>query len=101
MRGLTIVLLAPDRLDAALTLLMAQAALGGRARLFAQEGGATALSPLPPLAEEALALGVELIACQTALAAAGLSAERLDARIACAGPVSLLQTLGEDRLVVV
>lgn len=104
MRGLTLILVedSPARFDAALMLAAAQAALGGRTRLFLQGGAVSALArPLPALVEEAIALGVELIACQTGLADAGLSAANLDPRITCAGPVSLLQTLGEDRMVVV
>lgn len=98
MRGLTIILVEPERLEAALTLAMAQAALGGRARLFAQGAAVTALGTGHALVPEALSLGVEMLACQTGLAEAGLSLAALDPRIAAAGPVSVLQSLGEDRL---
>ncbi len=115
-RGLTIVLAAPDaeRLRAALTLLAANAALGGPARLFCQSDAvasladlsaprdaAYAVAGLPSLAalfEEALGLGVEIIACQSGLHLTGLTADRLDPRIGYGGPVSVMQTLGEDRL---
>jgi hypothetical protein len=97
MRGLTIICTRADAMEPALTLAMAQAALGGRARLFAQ---GTAVAGLDgPLVAEAAALGVDLLACQSGLAEAGLDLATLDARIAAAGPVSVLQSLGEDRLV--
>lgn len=97
MRGLTVMLTDPARLDAALALLMAAAALGGRARLFAHGGAVAALGD--PRLAEALAMGVEAHACQTGLAEAGLDLALLDSRIGAAGPVSILQTLDEDRLV--
>ncbi len=117
MRGLTIVVVeaVPERVRGALTLAAAQAALGARARLFCQGGAVVALVPpihapddarhaaagLPTLAalfEEALALGVELIACQGGLALAGVDMAALDPRIAAGGPLAVLQTLGDDRL---
>lgn len=97
MRGLTIICTRADAMQPALTLAMAQAALGGRARLFAQGRAVTGLAD--PLIAEAAALEVELLACQTGLAEAGLDLATLDTRIAAAGPVSVLQSLGEDRLV--
>jgi predicted peroxiredoxin len=119
-RGLTILVAnaAPERLRAALTLAAAQAALGGRARVFCQGDAVAALRPpirgtadaahataglptLAELAEEALGLGVELIACQSGLALTGIKAATLDPRIAFGGPVSILQTLGEDRLIAI
>jgi predicted peroxiredoxin len=117
-RGLTIVLgePLPERFRTALTLAAANAALGGRTRLFCQSEAVALLRPpivgpadeahaaagLPVLAalfEEALGLGVEVIACQSGLALTGIGAGALDRRIGFGGPVSLLQTLGEDRLV--
>jgi len=117
-RGLTVVVTQPGGLRAGLELAAANAALGGRAKLFAQGEAVAALmlpmrdghdpdyaaAGLPTLAdlfEEALALGVEAIACQSGLALMGLTAEMLDARMAFGGPVSLLRALGEDRLVAV
>jgi predicted peroxiredoxin len=117
-RGLTVVVTRPGGLRAGLELAAANAALGGRARLFAQGEAVAALvlpirdahdpgyagAGLPTLAElfeEALALGVEPIACQSGLALTGVTAERLDARMIYGGPVSVLQALGEDRLVAV
>ena len=117
MRGLTIILAAPDgeRMRAALTLAAANAALGGRARLFCQnetvrlladlrapEDAVHECAGLPTLArlfDEALGLGVEIIACQSGLHLAGIAADTLDPRIAFGGPMSVMQTLGEDRLV--
>jgi predicted peroxiredoxin len=118
-RGLTLVLVTADRerFGAALTLACAQAAGGGAATVFLQDGAVAMLRPpiaapadnaraaagLPGLAatlEEAWGLGVRVIACQSGLALAGLAADALDPRIDYAGPVALLAGLGEDRLVV-
>jgi predicted peroxiredoxin len=118
-RGLTIVVAepAPERLRAALTLAMANAALGGQARVFCQGPAVALLAPpmtaphdvdhvaagLPTLAEmieEGFGLGVELIACQSGLHLMGVDASTLDPRISFGGPVSVLQTLGEDRLLI-
>jgi predicted peroxiredoxin len=120
MRGLTIVVAdqSSERLRAALTLAAAQSALGGRARVFCQGEAVAALRPpiagerdeaheqagLPALAElfeEALALGVELIACQSGLALTGIDAATLDPRVGAGGPVGVLQSLGDDRLVAI
>jgi predicted peroxiredoxin len=117
-RGLTLVVTRPDALRAGLELAAANAALGGRTRLFAQGEAVAALalpmrSPhdpdyalagLPTLAqlfEETLALGVEIVACQSGCALMGVTTDRLDARVTFGGPVSVLQTLGEDRLLAV
>ncbi len=115
MRGLTIVAIRPGSLRAALELAAAIAALGGRARVFCQGEAVTALAPLHDahdarhaacglptlieLFEEALGLGVEVIACQSGLLLTGIGADILDPRIGFGGPVSVLQTLGDDRLV--
>lgn len=117
-RGLTVVVTRPSGLRAGLELAAANAALGGRARLFAQGEAVAALAlpigdardpdyagaGLPTLAdlfEAALALGVEAIACQSGLALMGLTADMLEPRMTFGGPMSMLQTLGEDRLVTV
>jgi len=109
MRGLTIVVATPDpdRFRAALTMACAAAALGGRARVYLHEGAVRLLSTdapapegLPGLTElRAIAddSGVELIACQTGLALAGLSADTQ--RVAAGGLIDLLATLEDDRLV--
>lgn len=117
LRGLTLVVAEPHRLRVALELAAAQAALGGRVRVFCQGEAVAALAPpmraahdadfaaagLPTLAalfEEALGLGVEVLACQSGLTLMGVEADTLHPRIGYGGLVSLLQTLGEDRLVV-
>ena len=109
MRGLTIIVAGvdPDRLRAALTLACAAAALGGRTRVYLHEAAvgllareAPAPAGLPNLTElRGIADdgGVELIACQTGLALAGLAADTQ--RVAAGGLIDLLATLGDDRLV--
>lgn len=115
-RGLTIIVAdaSPERFRAALETAAAQAALGGRARLFCQGTAVRLLhapapsvddsheaAGLPTLAllfEESLGVGVEIIACQTGLHLTGTDARMLDSRIRFGGLVSLLQDLGEDRL---
>ena len=113
-RGLTVVLgsAEPDRLRLALSLLAAQAALGGRARLYLHESAvallgaplahpddaahrAAGLPDLAGLTAEARALGVELLACQSGATLAGVG---LDEGVEASGLVSLLGTLGDDRL---
>ena len=101
-----------------LTIMVAEAALGGRARVFLQGGSVTVvrtpvvgeeddaharagLPTLSQLFEEALGLGVELICCQSGLQLAGATPEAFDPRINYGGIVSLLQSLANDRLVVV
>ncbi len=109
MRGLTIVVAGadPDRFRAALTMACAAAALGRRARVYLHEaavgllaGNAPAPGGLPDLTDlRAIAAesGVDLIACQTGLALAGLSADTQ--RVAAGGLIDLLATLEDDRLV--
>lgn len=115
-RGLTIILAAPDgeRMRAALTLAAANAALGARSRLFLQDEAvhllerpsaprdaaheAAGLPTIAALFDDAISLGVEIVACQSGLHLAGLTASDLDPRLSYAGPVSILQTLDEDRL---
>ncbi len=114
-RGLTVIVTKPAGLRAALELAAANAALGGAARVFCQSEAVAALPPLrdphdgdyaaaglPTLAElfeDALGLAVEIIACQSGLALMGIDASLLDPRIAFGGPVGILQTLGEDRII--
>lgn len=112
MRGLTLIAGDPARLRLALELAAAQAALGGAARLFCHQAAAAALvagddTPPPPglpttaqLLDDALALGVAVMACQTGLALAGIAASSLDPRVATGGLVSVLSALGEDRLAI-
>lgn len=117
MRGLTILAATGDieRFRAALSLACALAALGGRTRLYCHEAAVTLLVPgrdpgddalagkglatRTQLLAEALESGVTLIACQTGLAAAGIAFDALAQGVEPGGLVSLLATLGEDRLV--
>ncbi len=112
MRGLTIVVVSPDadRLRAALTIACAAAALGGETRVYLHEeavallanGGTMPPPGLPTISElrtVAIDTGVTLIACQTGLALAGLSAET--ERVAAGGMIDLLATLDDDRLVTI
>jgi predicted peroxiredoxin len=120
MRGLTLILAAPDapRFHAALSIAAASAAAGGATRLYLQDAAvgllaqpfrspdddahrAAGLPTLAQMLDEALGLGVKIIACQSGLAMALLSAEALDGRIEIGGLVGLFATLGDDRLVTV
>lgn len=121
MPGLNLVVLTDEaeRFRGALTLALAQAALGSAVRLFLQLDAVRLLTPsteaprdrdhaahgLPTLAvliDEALEAGIAIIACQSGLALAGLEATALDARIEAGGPLSFLQGLSpEERLLVV
>lgn len=118
MTGLTIILASsePERARAALTLAISHAALGGRARLFAHERAVAMLAPSTgdPDAEALAAAGlpdrirllrmahdegVMLIACQTGLALTSIALPDLAPGCEAGGMMSLLATLGEDRLV--
>lgn len=121
MPGLNILVLTDDaeRFRGALTLALAQAALGGGVRLFLQldavrllrdaapaprddDHAAHGLPTLAVLIDEALEAGIAILACQSGLALAGLDAAALDMRIEAGGPLSFLQGCGErDRLIVV
>ncbi|WP_454886971.1 hypothetical protein [Sphingomonas oryzagri] len=118
MRGLTVIVTRPQGLRSALELAAANAALGGPARVFTQGEAVAALAQpmrdrhdedyhaagLPMLAdlcEEALALGVGIIACQSGLALMGVTIDRLDPRIEFGGPVGVLADVGEDRLLAI
>lgn len=100
MRGLTIIVAAgdPARLRAALETAAAQAALGGRARLFLHGDAAPLLRSNEPMLAEALALGAAVTVCQSGLARSDLSAADLPPGVDTGGMVSLLATLGDDRL---
>ncbi|WP_239018094.1 peroxiredoxin [Sphingomonas flavalba] len=99
MRGLTLIVLTADRerLDAAIAVASATAALGGRSRLYLHDRAVALLHGAS--LDDALALGVEVIACQSGLAAAGLALDRFDPRIAGGGLVSLLAEAGDDRII--
>ena len=118
MPGLTILIPVADRVRfrAALSLACAQAALGGRVRIFCQEEAATLLVDTPDVDEASLSarglptiptlistareIGVELLVCQTGLAAASLTIDGLFASVEAGGLVGVLATLGDDRLIV-
>lgn len=106
----------PERLRGALVLASAQAAMGGRVSLFLQLDAVTLLrepiaapqddahrvAGLPTLAallDEALALGVAILACQSGLSLAALPVDALPEGVEAAGPLSFLQqTPDEARL---
>ena len=111
MRGLTILVATADpaRFHAALSLAAAQAALGGNARIYlhgeavallrgSEAASATGLPTLSQLREEATALGVRLIACQTGLTIADLDFQDAGEGVEAGGLLTLLAELGEDRL---
>jgi len=115
-RGITIILAAadPERFRTALVLALSQAALGGRARIFLQERSVALLNGddaadyaaagLPGRATmlaDALDAGVEIIGCQSGLALVNAAAGDFDPRISWGGMVGLLQSLADDRLVIV
>ena len=116
MPGLNIIVAAAEgaRLCAALETAMAASALGHQpTRIFVQ-GEAVALLCAPPafggdarrraaglpalaaLIAEAGAMGIELIACQSGLALAGLAAEHIVAEARTGGLVSFLAAIGPD-----
>lgn len=99
LRGLTIIVRDSPSVAANVELASAVAAMGGRARLYFEHEAVRALISAAVLAE-AQALGVELLACQTALADAGLTLDQLAPGTAPCGLVHLLQTLGDDRIVI-
>lgn len=121
MPGLNLVILFDDkeRFRGALTLALANVAMGKLSSIFIQLDATSVLSApisaprdaahashgLPTLAElvcEALDAGVRIIVCQSGLTLAGLEADALDPRIEAGGPLSFLQSLPpEDRLVIV
>ncbi|KKW93417.1 MULTISPECIES: DsrE family protein [Sphingobium] len=115
MRALRIVLLTADaeRLRGALVMAAAQAALGGEAAVFLQLDAvgllrapivapgdeahrAAGLPWLGALVDEALGLGVTLLACQSGLALCGLSVADLPQGVEVCGPVGFLQQTGDE-----
>jgi predicted peroxiredoxin len=116
MSGLTIIVATADteRFRAAMTLATAQAALGGRVRVYCHERSVALLRPAPDEDAAALAAsglpdrpallamaidgGVALIACQTGLALTGLEIDELTDGVEAGGMVGLLASLGDDRL---
>lgn len=106
-----------ERLRGALTVACTEAALGGSVRILllldavallsepisAPRDDVHAVHGLPSLValiDDALDLGVEIIACQSGLALAGLDAGALDPRITAGGPVAALaETQPNERVV--
>ena len=120
MRGLTIVVadVSSERFRTALDMAVSQAALGGKACVFLNgeavsivrqpiirwedEAYAEAgLPTLPQLYAEALDQGVRIVICQSGMQMTGAEPLEYDARVEYAGMVSLIQGLGDDRLVTV
>jgi predicted peroxiredoxin len=120
MPGLNIIVAdaAGSRFYAALETAMASAALGQPARLFLQGeavallrtpvgfagDGARVAAGQPDLAQmiaEAAAMDVAIIACQSGLALAGMTAGEMASHVRAGGLVGFLAGVGEsDRLVV-
>ncbi|CAA9513528.1 MAG: hypothetical protein AVDCRST_MAG91-1770 [uncultured Sphingomonadaceae bacterium] len=117
MRGVIIVVASadPTRFHAALSLAAAHAALERPARIFLQAEAVRLLKQpiaapgdpsyneagMPTLGQllgEAAALGVEVVACQSGLALAGLSATDLPPGVETGGLVELLSKGGDDQL---
>lgn len=115
MRPLTIIVTVPDaeRLRGALVIASAQAALNGAASLFLQLDAvallhkpilaprdeahrAAGLPPLASLLEEALALGVRVVACQSGLALRGMTIGDLPDGIVIGGPIGVLAEMTDD-----
>lgn len=107
-----------ERLRGALTIACAEAALGGSVRLFLLLDAVALLRPETPaprddahrahglptlvaLIDDALDLGVHIIACQSGVALAGIDAGLLDPRITIGGPVGILAETGPSERVVV
>ncbi len=120
MRGLTIIIadVSSIRFRAALSLACAHAALVGKARLFLSGEAVSiirapisgwdddeyALAGQPDLASlyaEALDAGVGFIVCQTGMALGNAEMSDFDPRVEAGGMISLLASLGDDRLVTV
>jgi len=120
MRRLTIIVAGADaaRFRAGLETAAAWAALGRPVRLFLQgeavrlltrsgeapadaEHRAAGSPGLSELIEEARALGVELIACQSGAGLAGVAIDSLGNGVTGGGLVSLLADAGEDQIVMV
>ncbi|MCJ8157441.1 DsrE family protein [Sphingomonas sp. LaA6.9] len=118
MPGLTIIVTSadPTRFHAALSIAAASAATSAPTRVYLHADAVALAAPphdcpddaryaaggLPTLAqliEEVRALSVRLIVCQTGLALASLDAGALGPNIEAGGLVSLLSSLGDDRLV--
>ncbi|WP_420142363.1 peroxiredoxin [Sphingomonas sp.] len=108
MRGrvtpLAIIVAGPDqaRLESALRLAAAQAALGGAVTVFLDSPAVALLaseSEVGALLDTCHALGGTVMLCQTGLAEAGLRADALDPRFTYGGMVGFLAASENARLV--
>ncbi|WP_448502971.1 hypothetical protein [Sphingomonas sp.] len=99
MRGLTVIVRTVASVQANAELASTVAVMGGRARLYFEREAVEALAGSPLLAD-ARNMGVELLACQTALADAALTSDALLPGTQLCGLVHLMQTLDNDRLVI-
>lgn len=108
MRRLTIIIAGCDaeRFDAATAIAAAYGALGGAVRCYAHQDAVPLLARTAP-PERAAAIrtaqesGVEYIACQSGLAAHGLTADGIMDGIVTAGLIHLLADADDDRLLTV
>jgi intracellular sulfur oxidation DsrE/DsrF family protein len=108
MQGLTIILLSDDRArnDGAIMMALAHAALHdeteARTRIFFHAPAVKRLTAInDPLLEEAQAMGVALVACQSGIAEHELVASTLGFGATVAGPIAIFANLGDDRLIMV
>ena len=99
-RGLAIIVSdSGARLPTALTLAASAAALGRDVAMLFDGASVAALVGDDPLLATALDLGVRIVACQTGLADAGLSAAALPAGVDTGGMVSFLADAGDAQIV--
>ncbi|TFU02907.1 peroxiredoxin [Polymorphobacter arshaanensis] len=92
MSALAIIVTEPDRIDAALRLAAAAAALSRPVAMLFDGSAVTSLrhGVAPELLTDAMALGVRVTACQTGLAAAGMQADALASGVDTGGMVGFL-----------
>jgi len=86
------------RLATALTLAAAAAALGRAVTMLFDGASVAALARADPLLATALDLGVEITACQTGLADAGIHAADLPPGVTSGGMVAFLGQASEAQL---
>lgn len=99
-RGLAIIVSeAGPRLATALLLAAAAAALGREVAMLFDGASITALLTPDERLRSALDLGVRVVACQSGLADAGLSAADLPTGIVTGGMVSFLAAAGDAQIV--
>ena len=83
-----------SRLATALSLAAAAAALGGDVAMLFDGASVTALAGPDEAVSTARDLGVRIVACQTGLADAGMTAADLPAGVTTGGMVSFLAAVG-------